>query len=361
MLYTKSKGILCLLLLLLSGCAGEAISQQPPASLPASQLVTGEESSQRGRSFKLKLTLTAPEDLKVREGDRVQEGQMLADRTRDRERLEGQQKQLQLQVDRLKAPIPGPPPPRTIPEMAALPAPSFLKEVAEVDRVRLKVEAAERNLTQQQRKLDVLQTLPANEIPEATIPHEQEVLAQRQREVDQANADLALAQAQLGQAQQERQYQEYLHSLELSKRAISIQAQELQRQDQVQRQQAQERERSFQLAQLDAQMQQLNAQLLLLSAIRSPYNGNVQRIKFTGQSDQNLMVELVLVVAPDQSRPGSTPKAPATQTPDLRSRRDDSHRNRVNEHSGRERSPDQPQSAQPGGGFAGHSHPASHQ
>ncbi|HEY9664350.1 MAG TPA: hypothetical protein V6C65_38390, partial [Allocoleopsis sp.] len=267
--------------------------------------------------LQLTLTLSTPEDLKVREGDHVKVGQILSDRVRERQRLAAQQTQLQLQMERLDQPIPGPPAVQPIPEVAGLPPASFLDEVAAVEQAKLKVEQAERNVTQQQRLLDMLQSRPAEQLPEATLPHETEVLKQRQQELDQARADQQLAEAKLNQAQSDRQYQEYQHSLEMSKRAITIQQAQLQRQEELQRQQIEERDRSFQLAQLQSQMQQLETQLLTLSAIRSPYNGTIQRVKVQQQRDQNLMVELVLVAdpAPNLSQPGEGTGATAGANP----------------------------------------------
>ncbi|HEY9662672.1 MAG TPA: hypothetical protein V6C65_29810, partial [Allocoleopsis sp.] len=113
-------------------------SPSPPAITPSSELTT---SPQR---LQLTLTLSTPEDLKVREGDRVTVGQILSDRVRERQRLAAQQTQLHLQMERLNQPIPGPPPVQPIPEVAGLPPASFLDEVAAVEQAKLKVEQAER-------------------------------------------------------------------------------------------------------------------------------------------------------------------------------------------------------------------------
>lgn len=279
-----------------SGCAERANSQMAPA--PPSQMLAPEPSTEQQR-LSLRLTLSSPADLKVREGDWVKANQILSDRLRERQRLEAQKRQLQLQVDHLKTPIPGPPPARPIPEVAGLPPASFLDEVAEVERQQVIVQQAENVVMNQQRMIDLLDSMPDEQIPEATLPHEQEVLKQKQQELDQSRAEMQLAEAKLAQAQQDRQYQEYLHSLEMSKRTLSIQQAELQRQEQRQQQQEQERDRSFKLAQLETQMQQIDSQLFTLSAVRSPYSGKIQRVSWQGQNDQNLVVQLTLIADPD--------------------------------------------------------------
>jgi biotin carboxyl carrier protein len=285
--------VLCLVGLsgLSYGCAGHLQAQTPSPSVTTPSIITSDSTSNR-RSLDVRLTLSSPDDLKVQEGDRVEQGQILADRTRDRERLEAQRRQLEIQMERLQQPIPGASPSRPVPEVAGLPPASFLSQVAEIERARLKVEQAERNLMQQQRMLDMLSSMPSASLPEATIPHETEVLEQRRREFTQAQADLQLAEAKLAQAQAERQHQEYVHSLEMSKRAIAIQQAEIQRQQQFQEQQRQEQERAFQVAQMEEKIAALNAQLFQLSAVRSPFSGTIRRIKYEGQQDQNLIVVL---------------------------------------------------------------------
>lgn len=290
----------------LHGCAEKANSQAVSPT-PTPQLVTGDQENGTRQRLTLKLTLSSPEDLKIREGDRVKANQVLSDRLKERQRLEAQKRQLQIQIDRLKTPIAGPPAARPIPEVAGLPPASFLDEVAEVERQRVGVTQAESVVMNQQRLIDMLSSMPDGQLPEATLPHEQEVLKQKQQELDQARAELQLAEAKLAQAQQDRQYQEYLHSLEMSKRAIAIQQAALQRQAQLQQQEEQERDRSFKLAQLEAQIQQLESQLFTLSAVRSPYSGKIQRIAWKEQNDQNLMVELTLVADAGDASPSPGP------------------------------------------------------
>lgn len=286
--------VLCLVGLsyLSYGCVGQSQAQTTPTSSPLPSVISGESGNKR--SLDIRLTLSSPDDLQVQEGDEVKQGQILADRTRERQRLNAQRKQLEIQIQKLAQPIAGPPPARQIPEVAGLPTASFLDEVAAVEQAQLKVQQAERNLTQQQRTLDLLQSMPDAQLPEETVPHETEVLQQRQQELDQAQAELQLSEAKLAQAQSDRQHEEYEHSLEMSKRAIAIQQSEQQRQTQLQEQQRQEQERAYQIAQLEEKMTALNAQLFELSAVRSPFNGVIRRIKYEGQNDSNLIVVLSL-------------------------------------------------------------------
>jgi DNA repair exonuclease SbcCD ATPase subunit len=255
--------------------------------------------------FKIRLTLSSSTDLKVREGDEITKGEVLADRTRDRTRLDAQKRQIQLRIARLKQPIAAPPLAKPIPEVAGLPPTSFLDEAAKVSQAQVKIEAAEAAVTQQQRMLDLLEATPNAELPESTLPHEREVLKQKQQELAQAIAELELAKGQLSQAQAERQYQEYQYSLELSKRAIALQQSELQRQEQLQHQEQEIKDREFQIAQLEGQVQAIETQMVQLSSVRSPFSGKIRRVKFEEQNDQNLTVELQLIANVDGKGSGS--------------------------------------------------------
>ncbi|MGA7934847.1 MAG: hypothetical protein WCA35_14980 [Kovacikia sp.] len=191
--------------LILSGCTAQAVSQSlpspTPAPIPAESVMSAPQ-----RRFQIKLTLSAPEDLKVKDGDQLQAGQILADRVRDRSRLAFQQQQLQAQLNRLRLQLQQP-----VPDVAGLPTASFLSEVAEVERLKIKATDAQRVKEQQQRKLDLLQTMPKTDLPEPTIPHEQGVLEQKQRLLDQALAEVETAKGKLAKAQSDRQFQEYEH------------------------------------------------------------------------------------------------------------------------------------------------------
>ena len=291
--------------MLLTGCVAQAQNNSLP--LPSSSpLPAPSASPSAGRTgrFNLRLTLTTPEDLKVREGDTVNVRQILSDRTRERQRLEAQRAQVEIQIQRLNQPPIKPLAPRQSTEMAALPPPNVLQEVAEIDRLQLTFQQVEQKWLQQQQKLAVLDSMQA-EIPPSTIPHEQEVGKQRERDVKQAPADLELAKAKLERAKSDYQREEYTNSLERGKRDIELERQRLEYQRQMQEWEKQERDRTFQLSQVSIQLQNLETQLNQLSQVKSPYAGKVQRIRWEGQNDKNLSVELTLITADLRTRPGT--------------------------------------------------------
>lgn len=296
---------LLIVLLLMSGCSAAAQDSsltQPSkaqsaadANNPQNSTITG--SSDQARRFKLKVTLTAPEDLKVKEGDIIVVGQIVADKVRDRTRLQFQKDSLVREIGRLRklAVLPVPP-------VRSLPDTDYAEEAAGIEKIRQKAFETSKQREQQQRKLDVLANLEQAELPESVIPHEQLLLEQRQREENQAQAEVQLSLGKLSKAKELRQDKEYEHSLDMSKRAIAIKESELRTQGQI--------------ADLEARLSQVEISLSQLSAVRSPYSGRVQRVKFIAQTDQNLSVELILTVSASGSNLGSPSREKAPSSAD---------------------------------------------
>ncbi len=189
--------------------------------------------------------------MKVKEGDTIIAGQILADKVRDRTRLEFERDNLKREIGRLKKTVSIP-----VPGVKPLPGADFTEEAAALETARQKSLEAIRRREQQERKIDVLQNMEQSELPEEIIPHEQVLLEQRQREENQARAAVDLAIGKLNKAREQRQQEEYNHSLEMSKRAIAIREHELKTQGAI--------------ADLEARLSQVEVSLSQLSAVRSP-------------------------------------------------------------------------------------------
>jgi biotin carboxyl carrier protein len=262
-------------------------SMAPPVQAPLS--------STTPRILKFTVSLQSPDDLRVRPGDGVEAGDVLADRVQARAQLEAQRQRARLSLERIRsAPVITPPPPRPVPPVAPLPPVSYAEEAAAI-------EVAQGAVDLQLRRIDLLNTLPAAQVPPAMVAHEQHQLTRLQRELD-------AAQAALQAAQDQRAYDEYLHSLQMARRADEQNQQALSRSAQAQTAAQAQRDREFQIAQLEAQIQALDTQLANLSTVRSPYAGTIRRIKWLGQTDNILSVEITLVVGdrPDAASPPFT-------------------------------------------------------
>jgi multidrug efflux pump subunit AcrA (membrane-fusion protein) len=314
-----------------------------------------------GRLVKINLSVTSPEDLKVREGDTVSAGQVLADRDKERARLTAQREQIQLSLNKIEQTELLPPPkPLPVPEVAELPpifykeeeaaisaaqlaleqaqrnyelamqTTPFIKQQSSVEMAQAKVTAQEREVELQTRKLDAIATLKG--LPPEVAAHETEQLkrktseheqrraehsfaaaelknAQEERtaqlkaladEVNKAQANVRLAQSRLDTARTKRGYDEYQNSITKARRAEETNQFNQSQVRQQQEYSQQLRDREFQLAQLKAKLGEIDQQISQLSIVRSPYAGTIRRIKNVSQTNQDLQFEITLVVGGDR-------------------------------------------------------------
>ena len=253
------------------------------------------------RSIKIDLTLTSPQDLKVKPGDEVAPGQILSDRTTERQRLLNQKRQLQLALKKLEIPIPVITSPQPIPTIRELPPVSYQQEEANISLKRQELAEAETAIANQQAKIHQLQQLqsrgnppvvapnpevvtpipnpvgttgfktlqdkpesqkplnPSSQNPlPAIIEHEEAILKNLQAARDKAKLQLDIATSQLVTAKEQRAHDEYQRYLEQNKRAIALTQQqlELERQQTIRAGQLQERE--YSKAQIEARIQEID-------------------------------------------------------------------------------------------------------
>ncbi len=111
------------------------------------------------RNIKIELTLSNPQDLKVKPGDKVSAGQTLSDRASERNRLQAKKKQLQLSLEKLNLPLTPIPQPKPIPEISPLPPVSYAEEEAAIKFKQQQLTEANRAIALQQKKIDSLNQL----------------------------------------------------------------------------------------------------------------------------------------------------------------------------------------------------------
>lgn len=343
------------------------IAQSPIKNPEALPLPSGSRNTNSPPQLQVNLSVSSPEDLKVREGDAVTTGQVLADRVTERARLTSQRQSLQLSLEQIEgAKITPPPPPQPVPAVEQLPPIVYAEEEAAIAAARMNVTQAERAFQLQQqslnseplsessavaraavevenrqrlvnnqlRKIDAVALLKG--LPESVTVHEQEVLKQKQADLQQAQADYKQTQAQLGAASQaqtekllqlsaalekaradqhlaiaklqskkdSRAYTEYEASVTTARRVEERNQAQQSYARQLQEHEQQQRDRNFQIAQLKGKVLESDNQLSALSVVTSPYSGVVKRLRINSQSDKTLSVELTLSTG---SSTGSTP------------------------------------------------------
>jgi uncharacterized membrane protein len=233
----------------LSGC--NSMSQVSPSSsvpLVDPTPVMSRKTNLVPRELKLKLTLDDPADLKVKQGDRIQKGQILSDRTSTRKPLEQQRQAIRLKLEDLNA-------------SAGLGSSqvSYAVEQARVRQAQVRVQQAREAITQ------FKTNSPWTDYAWASLPLHKEStqVSQLIIKVQDAEAELGLAVAQLQAAREKKPVGQ---------------------------------DNSVQQGLLMSQLRDVEARLNGVGVVRSPYNGAIKKIKWLGQTDQVLLVEATIVV-----------------------------------------------------------------
>ncbi|MEG4634102.1 hypothetical protein QUB56_31800 [Microcoleus sp. AR_TQ3_B6] len=218
-------------------------------------------------------------DLKVAENSQVTQGQVLSDRTEERQSLEAQKEQIEISIKQLSTPLS---------QVAELPSGNFSIQEAAIARIKSEMEL-----------IDSKPSLPATPAPFFRFKDEKlrnlfeaekinkiadsiRIEASERAKVSEAKAKLALelnqAIAALDKARSDYQHQQYQHSLNL-----------IRQQTEMQRQQ-------YQAASLIAQKQEIESKLAEITQIKSPVSGKIRRIKNLGQKDRQINLEIVIDV-----------------------------------------------------------------
>jgi hypothetical protein len=268
------------------------------------------------RNIKISLTLSSPQDLKVKQGDEVVKGQVLSDRTSERSRLLARKKQLELSLEKLNLPLPPITPSKPIPALSKLPPVSYQEEEANIKLKHQELGKAEKAIANQEEKIRQIREIlppsprhpvtPSPSSPQSPqldliIEHEQAVLENLRRASDEAQVQLEIAQAKLSSAKEQRAYSEYQRQLEETRRSLAVEQQQLELERQRANRAQQLTEREYSKAQIAAQIQEVDNAISKLGTVKAPYKGTIKKVKWTGQSDNTLTAELTLAVSSEQS------------------------------------------------------------
>jgi len=299
----------------------------PPKSLPLPPTLpisTSTPINKVDRPLHLSVTVEDPSFLRIRVGDTIKPGDILADNVKERSRLNLQKQSISLQISRLKDKvIIAPLPPRKILPIKPLPPANYSEELAAISQAKLRIEHAKSILIsrspwlkqfddstykQLQSKVDqqvqLLASMKDLKMEPEVSQHEEAVLKQMQQEakkaeaefnqnkgkqlqelqqlhvnVELAESELQQKQAALDAARARRKLQEF----ESSRDAIRIVQQEeqiaLEHSRQIALYNQQQRDKDYQLAELDVRKHQVEDKLADLPIVRSPKAGYIKRIK----------------------------------------------------------------------------------
>jgi hypothetical protein len=319
------------------------LSAQVSSPIEQSETFKGSRDSgnSKSRSLRISLTVDSPSHLKVKEGEEIKEGDILADNSLERDRLNGQRKALLMELDNLKKKVVNQPfEPKTIPAISELPKAQFLEEESRIAQAKLRLEQAQslfqvrsqvlrqenpqrraeteraesalrlarKAVLQQEEKIKSMQDLKLqasimrheavkleelNSVAEQANSNYQRELAitensnteQNQQlqnleiAVQLAQSDLQVASSGLEKARSDRKVQEYEFSIKNAQR-LEEENRSKQTYSQQQTQYAQAlRDREYQLSQLRLQLTAIEDKIAILPTVKSPRSGYIRRVK----------------------------------------------------------------------------------
>jgi hypothetical protein len=248
-----ASGLPLAIAIFLSGC-NSLMKPQVPLSTPVPVVeptLVNRRTNLVPRELKLKLTLDDPADLKVKQGDRIQKGQILSDRTSARKQLKQQRQVIRLKLEHLNGNV----------ETSSRPL-SYAVEQARVRQAQVRVQQAREAIAQ------FKTNSPWTDYAWASLPLYKELtqVSQLVTKVQDAEAELGLAVAQLQAARENKPPKAVGHG------------------------------NSGQQALLVSQLRDIENKLDGVGVVRSPYEGTVKKIKWMNQVNQELAVEITLTV-----------------------------------------------------------------
>jgi len=244
--------VFSLIAIFLTGCNSMSrMPVSPPLPVVDPTPIINRRTNLVPRELKLKLTLDDPADLKVKPGDSVSKGQVIRDRTSTRKPLEQQRQAIRLKLEHLNA---------NAGESSS--HVSYAVEQARVRQAQVRVQQAREAIAQFKAHS------PWTDYAWASLPlyKESTQVSQLVIKVQDAEAELGLAVAQLQAAKENKPPKAVGH------------------------------DNSGQQALLVSQLRDVEARLAGVGVVRSPYNGTVKKIKWSGQINQELTVEVTLMI-----------------------------------------------------------------
>jgi hypothetical protein len=249
-------------------------------------LMIGDDKTFSDESFpheiKVRVTISHPEDLRIKVGEKISVGDVIADRKRERDALLAQKQQAELALERMKKLM-------YLKdenlEKPLMPDASFAEYEAAIGRATVSVEAAKRAVSLQENRIEQIESLPFPVDLTKVKQHESARLDLLKGELLAAESNLALERAKLETAKANRSYAEQKDTLEIQKSKLTLHEQRI--------------TIEAQMTQLEANITNLNVQIAALSAVRAPFSGTVKKINWEGQT--NAEINVVIIVDVDNS------------------------------------------------------------
>jgi chromosome segregation ATPase len=211
----------------------------------------------------ISLVLSQLSDLKVEEGQRVNVGDIISDRTSEKAKLEAKKQRLADSLTRAKLPLN---------QLKPVPEPQFQTELAALKQAQFNLDAIVEQINNFDQKIYHkdpwhVQVFESEKVQE---------LADLKRKELEASINLEKAIASLDEAKLNYQKQQYEHSLKVSDYQTLMQKQQ------------------EQVNSLQTQLDTVDEELDKLTSVYSPYRGKIRRVKILGQNERSITAEVTL-------------------------------------------------------------------
>jgi DNA repair exonuclease SbcCD ATPase subunit len=248
---------------LLLGIAAYAFVNASNTNVIATLPITEEQTQSTPNRHTITLVLSQLSDLKVKEGTRINVGDIISDRTSERTKLEAKRQRLADSLTKARLPLNA---------LKPVPSPSFQTELVTLKQAQFNLDQIARQISNFDQKVYHKDPWHVQVFESEKV---QELADLKRRELE-ASINVEKAIASLDEAKLNYQKQQYEHSLKVSDYQTSLQKQ-------------QEQVNSLQ-TQLDA----VNDELDKLTSVYSPYRGKVRRVKILGQNERSITAEVTL-------------------------------------------------------------------
>ncbi len=220
---------------------------------------------------KINCNVTSLEDVKVAKKQAVTVGQTLCDRTEKRASLESKKQQLELSLQQKP--------------MVSVAAEQLTLPPADFSTYETAMNAARAELSRLQ-SLPTIETFHYdNTMAQIMEPQRFNQQQKQQQQIANARYQLAEAISNLNEAKMKRQEDKFkwLSQQQQRQQNLLIQQQEA------------EQQWNYQKAMILNNLQEVEEKLEQITAVKSPYAGNVRRVKVVSQSERNINVEISLI------------------------------------------------------------------
>ncbi|MEO1005513.1 MAG: hypothetical protein AAFW67_06600 [Cyanobacteria bacterium J06638_38] len=254
---------------LLLGIGAYAMLNANNTDLQANSAVTQQQTPRKRNRHTITLVLNQLTDLKVEEGQRINVGDIISDRTTERTKLQAKQQRLSASLSRAKLPLR---------ELKSVPVPKFQTELIALKQAQFNLDTIVQQINNFDQKFHHKDSWHVQVFESEKVQQ----LADLKRQELAASINVEQAIASLDEAKLNYQKQQYEHSLKVSDYQTLMQKQQAQ------------------ITSLQSQLDKVDEELEQLTSVYSPYRGKVRRVKILGQNERSLNVEVTLDIRGDK-------------------------------------------------------------